>query len=298
MRLKRIAELCLLSGIVVLAGCETFGVSEEVRNAVIDTNGRIRKLDKGLDNSIKQLIQTTAELSARLETSNSETTRLTGLVEDNQLKLTDLTNELGEFKATVYRDLLNRTVAGGYAPPAETAMTEGEVGRITIEQPSLPAAPVPGPPQAGGTRPAVSPAPPASSARPASPATYGDPKVQYQLAQRSYANDDWEGALQQFTDYLARNPESELSSNAQFWKGKCLLNLGHYDESIEQFIKVATDYPNSSKVPFALHNQAVAHSRLGQTEKAIELMQEVIENYPISPAADQAKLDLKELQQQ
>jgi TolA-binding protein len=58
---------------------------------------------------------------------------------------------------------------------------------------------------------------------------------------------------------------------------------------------VRSKFPNSTKVPFAMHNQAVAHSRLGQTEEAIRLMQAVVDQFPMSPVAEQAKSDLKRL---
>jgi outer membrane protein assembly factor BamD (BamD/ComL family) len=44
-----------------------------------------------------------------------------------------------------------------------------------------------------------------------------------------------------------------------------------------------------------MHNQAVAHSNLGQASEAISLMEEVVADYPISPAAEQAKIDLNKL---
>ncbi|NLF56403.1 MAG: tetratricopeptide repeat protein, partial [Candidatus Hydrogenedens sp.] len=57
-------------------------------------------------------------------------------------------------------------------------------------------------------------------------------------------------------------------------------------------------FPNDTKVPFAMHNQAVAHSRLGQTAEADRLMQAVIDQYPMSPVAEQARSDLQKLRGQ
>jgi TolA-binding protein len=44
-----------------------------------------------------------------------------------------------------------------------------------------------------------------------------------------------------------------------------------------------------------MHNQAVAHSRLGQLPEAARLMEAVIDQYPTSQAADQARTDLRKL---
>ncbi|OQC08858.1 MAG: tol-pal system protein YbgF [Candidatus Hydrogenedentes bacterium ADurb.Bin101] len=122
-----------------------------------------------------------------------------------------------------------------------------------------------------------------------------DPRLLYQQAQRSFANDDFSSALTQFDAFLSGNPDSDLSANAQFWKGKCQFNLSQYDDSVKSFESLRGKFPSSTKVPFAMHNQAVAHSRLGQTNEAIRLMEAVIEQYPASPAADQARADLRKL---
>ena len=127
------------------------------------------------------------------------------------------------------------------------------------------------------------------------PAGATDPRLVYQQAQRSFANDDFSNALTQFDSFLSQNPDSDLSANAQFWKGKCQFNLNQYDQSVKSFEALRSKFPSSTKVPFAMHNQAVAHSRLGQTNEAIRLMEAVIEQYPASPAADQARADLRKL---
>ena len=73
------------------------------------------------------------------------------------------------------------------------------------------------------------------------------------------------------------------------------MNMEQYAESVQAFEGLRSNFPTSTKVPFAMHNQAVAHSRLGQTAQAERLMEAVIEQFPISPAADQARADLQKL---
>ena len=121
------------------------------------------------------------------------------------------------------------------------------------------------------------------------------PEVYYQAAQRSYSGENYSQALQQFDEFLQRYPGSELSANAQFWKAKSHLKLGQYQDSISEFQRLINSHPNDTKVPYAIHNQAVAHSNLGQINEAIRLMQRVVDEYPISPAADQARADLRQL---
>lgn len=146
--------------------------------------------------------------------------------------------------------------------------------------------------------PAPEPAPSVSyqgyTSEPMSVATE-DLRPLYIRAQTSYAADNFVSALDLYNQYLAQCPHCELSANAQFWKAKCLYNLNRYDESIQTFEALCAQYPTSTKVPFAMHNQAVAHSRLGQTAEAKRLMQAVIDQYPTSPAAEVARADLRKL---
>ena len=51
-------------------------------------------------------------------------------------------------------------------------------------------------------------------------------------------------------------------------------------------------------MPFSYHNAAVAYNKLGRNEDAAKLLQKVIDKYPISPAADQARQDLKQIKGQ
>ncbi len=74
------------------------------------------------------------------------------------------------------------------------------------------------------------------------------------------------------------------------------MNLNRYQEAIQEFEVLRNNYPNHSKIPTALQNEAVAYSRLGQNDKAIQILKELIEKYPLSAAAEQARADLQKLQ--
>jgi len=296
MWIRRLTATCLLALLVLAAGCETTGGSNQLQATVYDTHKRIVKLDNSLEGSVTKLNETTAELIARVNDSDQETRRLRSMVEENQVKLDTIARELRELKASAYGQW-GLTVPSGMAPMTSV---EGEVGNIEIVPPVPPVTvPRTTPPAAA---PAPAAAPPTPTPAPAAPApappaavVYGDPQVHYQQAQKSYSSSDYAKALQQFDEFLQRYPQSDLTANAQFWKAKCYLEQGQYQEAIQEFEKVRANYPTSSKVPFAMHNQAVAHSRLGQTDRAIRLMEEVVDQYPVSPAADQAKSDLQKL---
>ena len=310
-----------MAALLVASGCETTG--GQTQTTIYDIHQRMVKLDKELGSSVTQLNEGTATLNARLDASDEQTRTVRGMLEENQAKLESLSRELADMKATLYRHW-NLSTSGGpksvsagavtIESPGAAPLTETPPAAAATPAPTVTPAPVTTPPAT--TEPVVqttpqnelldsaplpteppvaaTPAPPAEEATVAD-AGSSDPRLLYQQAQRSFANDDFAGALGQFDSYLSQFPNNDLSGNAQFWKAKCLFNLNRYDESVKTFEQLRGNFPTSTKVPFAMHNQAVAHSRLGQTAEAERLMEAVIEQYPVSPAADQARADLRKL---
>lgn len=320
----------LVTVAVLISGCESMG-GNQMQTTVYDMHRRMVKLDRELDSSVSRLNESTATLVARTDQSDQQTRMLQGLLEENQAKIDALSRELASMKTTLYRHW-NLTTSGAPASPPRDVST-GTV-TIEGAQTPVPAAPVVDavPPIAEVTTPAApQPLPTVAEVAAATPAgqnelfdsaplptesltgasqtaapvaapvtqpqssAVSDPRLLYQQAQRSFANEDYSTALRQFDEYLAQNPSSDLSANALFWKGKCLYSMDQYADSVRAFEQLRTSYGTSTKVPFAMHNQAVAHSRLGQLSEAARLMEAVIEQYPTSTAADQARTDLRKL---
>jgi tol-pal system protein YbgF len=301
-----IAGISLTLAGVLLAGCGTTG-GKQVETTIYDMHRRVVKLDKSLEDSVTKLNETTAELIARVNESDQQTRQLKTISEENQVKLDSLSRDLNELKTTLYRQLNLSVGSGGGISSRGMGLEGGEAtGNVEI----LPPAPsnvlttpprvttVPGTAAPAEAAPPVTPVGGGATAAPVGTMTGGDPRAEYQQAQKSYANEDYELALRQFTEHLQKYPNDETAENAQFWKAKCYLSLNKFQEAIQEFEKMHSGYPSSTKVPFAMHNEAVAYSRLGQVDKAEKLLQEVIDKYPVSPAADQAKSDLKKLKGQ
>jgi tol-pal system protein YbgF len=176
----------------------------------------------------------------------------------------------------------NAPAPGLSAPPAPPASGASQAAPMT-------------PPPTGAPSSANATPPAGTAAAPTVP-TSGSADEDYQQAQETLAKQNYAVALEQFNAFLQRYPDSANASDAQFWKAKALQGLAQYDGAIAEFEKVRQAYPNCKKVPYAMHQQAVCHGRLGQTERAVELFQAVIKDFPMTPVADQAKLDLKRLQ--
>lgn len=287
--------------LVAMAGCATTsfaGGKGQMESTVYDIHRRVA----GLDATIKQLSETTVTLTERVNQSDENTRRIISLCEENQKKLDQVQKDVGDLKSAFYRQF-NLTGGASAARPSDTLKEvvieppAGAAGTINSSPGAAPVGTVPEGTIAGsdpvdGAATTGAATPPAAAAPSASTE---DPQVHYQRAQRDYANGDFQKALTEFDEHLRLWPGSETASNALFWKAKCNLKVGDNRAAINDFEQLRKEYTTSTKVPFAMHNQAVAHSNLGDTAKAKALLEEVIANYPVSPAAEQAKLDLQRL---
>jgi tol-pal system protein YbgF len=303
----------LLAAVIGGVGCATGG-GDQFKNAVYDTHRRVASLDTTLGGSVNKLNENVAGLVAQMETSDRDMKVLQSTVEENTVKLSALEKKVDALSSRVYRSLGLSSPAG---PPASGAPSEvvpnpqqdvqaipPGVSRVPsapegVSALTAPVAPVPAPaptlatPAPAAAVPARTPAASATAA-PSAP-TGSNPEADYQQAQKSYASENYAAALDQFSGYLQRYPNSENTPNAQFWKAKSLQNLERYEEAVSEFEKLRVSYPNSVRVPYAMLYQGLCHARLGQTARAGELLQDVIRNYPMTPAADQAKSELKKL---
>ncbi|HOQ33397.1 MAG TPA: tol-pal system protein YbgF [Candidatus Hydrogenedens sp.] len=310
---------CISFGLVCLfiflaTSCGTTG-GKQVETVIYDMHRRVTKLDKGFDG-----INTTfADLSVKLQENEQTMKSLQSVIEENQVKISQLSKDLNELKTTLYRHL-NLSVGGVSAQPSTSGAPKEAMGNVEILPPSsAQAPPIQVPPSAptvptqttasapktGAPAPKTeAPNPPVTTTQPQTIAeppaeqatTTIDPKEDYNEAQKLFANEKYEEAFVRFDKHIKMFPTQETTPNAIFWKAKSLMNLNKYQEAIQEFDVLKNNYPNHQKIPTALQNQAVAYSRLGQNDRAIQILKELIDKYPLSAAAEQAKSDLEKLQ--
>ncbi|MBX3176821.1 MAG: tetratricopeptide repeat protein [Candidatus Hydrogenedentes bacterium] len=265
-----------------LLGANAAAASKQVEALLYDTHQKVTNLSRSLDGTVKRLDETTTSLMERVNESENQTRQLRSMVEENQMKLDALQQQLGELTATVYRQFNLTTSGSGYSPAAPAAS-----GQSVVIQPPAPAAETFDEDMSAES---VSAAPPVAGGSSAAA------HAAYQEAQKAWLGQDYDGALRQFSDFLARYPGSDLAGNAQYWQGRCFLRLERYEEAIASLDKVRANHPeNDSKVSQAMQSQAVALSRLGRNDEAVRLLQEVIDKYPNTVVAQQAQSDLAKL---
>jgi tol-pal system protein YbgF len=102
-------------------------------------------------------------------------------------------------------------------------------------------------------------------------------------------------ALIGFQDYLSRNPDSDLSDNAQYWIGECYYAQRDFRRAIEELGLVDRDYPLGDKVPASLLKIGYSHLQLDDREAAKEVLRDLINRFPTSDEAAQARAKIRTL---
>lgn len=148
-------------------------------------------------------------------------------------------------------------------------------------------------------QPMLGPAPPATSAGQltvAAPSGRGENPVEvYNAAYGDYQRGSYDLAIGGFRDFIQKNPNSDLSSNAAYWIGESLYSQKKYTEAIEAFDVVVNKYAKSEKVPGALLKKAYAYLALGDKARAIVQLQYVVHEHPKAQEASLARQKLKQL---
>ncbi len=123
-------------------------------------------------------------------------------------------------------------------------------------------------------------------------------KADYDAAFQQFKKGDLNRALDGFSDFLVRHPDSELSPNAQFWLGECYYRKKAFEQAVEAFDRVRGLNPKSEKVPASLYRKGLALLELNEPKKASMALTQVVQAFPKSPEAGKAKEKLAQLKQE
>src|SRR5262249_13252916 len=157
------------------------------------------------------------------------------------------------------------TGASGLPPVASPGtVPPGGASPRPVPGPGVPGAPPPPPPRAPGAAPA--------------------PRELYSQADAVFARENYDLAIQGFTEYIKNYPGTDFTDNAQYWIGECLYGKKQYNEAIEAWNTLFRDYPSSDKLPDARVKKGMALERLGRRSQDRAADPIVTGALPSSPA--------------
>jgi TolA-binding protein len=127
---------------------------------------------------------------------------------------------------------------------------------------------------------------------PAGGASAGD---LYRTAYADYMSAKYPLAASEFSDLIKAYPDDNLSGNAYFYVGEIDVRSQKLTAAVKSYDQVLERYPDNSKIPAAHLHKAYALIAMKQNDKAALELRALIQRFPNSPEASQARAKLSTL---
>jgi tol-pal system protein YbgF len=121
------------------------------------------------------------------------------------------------------------------------------------------------------------------------------PDVLYNNALRDYNAAKGELAKQEFSDYVRFYPNTDLTGNAYFYLAELAYKQGNFQEAVTNYDQVVQNFPTGNKAASSELKKGLALIELGKKDDGIAQLRHVIQRYPRSTEALQAKDRLRKL---
>jgi tol-pal system protein YbgF len=113
-------------------------------------------------------------------------------------------------------------------------------------------------------------------------------KEEFDLAMGYFKQKEYETAEKSFSAFLQKNAKTRYSAEAIYYLGETYYLRGRQREAAEQYLKISSDFPNSSRAPEALLRLGQSLHAIGAKEQACASFGEVSRKYPNASAAVKA----------
>jgi tol-pal system protein YbgF len=275
------------------------------------TTGDLRRVHSNLDNQIRltnEKIAGAEQLSADVkveidglrredEKAGESIKALRGTLADSRAEITEIREQIQQIKGSVdglRRDLSSTATRTNKREDEEKGLRE-KLDKLTFKinfiENFLGIGKKEEAPDAASEKNGKPPAPKetAGKGRPA------DKESLYAAAYELFREGKYEKSREGFESFLRQYPNTEFSDNAQFWIGECYYFEKKYEKAIVEYDKVAKNFPEGSKVPYALLKQGLSFLQLGDKASAKLLLQQVIKDFPNTSQARIARARLVEI---
>jgi tol-pal system protein YbgF len=121
------------------------------------------------------------------------------------------------------------------------------------------------------------------------------PDVLYNNALRDYNGDKNDLATQEFSDYIKFYPNTDLAGNCYFYLGEIQFRQGNYQQAAQSYDQVMQNFPTGNKTASAQLKKGFSLIELGKQDDGVTELRHVIQRYPKSNEALQARERLRKL---
>ena len=119
------------------------------------------------------------------------------------------------------------------------------------------------------------------------------PDVLYNEALRDYSGGKNDLAVQGFSDYIKFYPNTDLAGNAYFYLAEIQFKAADYKKAVANYDLVLQNFPSGNKAAGAQLKKGYALLELGKQDEGTQELKHVIQRYPRSNEATQARERLR-----
>ena len=116
-----------------------------------------------------------------------------------------------------------------------------------------------------------------------------EPAALYRSAYEDYLRGNFDLAIQGFTEYNARYPDTELTDDALYWIGECHYAKRDFPAAVNSFTALLNAHKTSDKAAAALLKKGLAFLEMGDRAQAVINLQYVLYEHPGSKEAGLAR---------
>jgi tol-pal system protein YbgF len=121
------------------------------------------------------------------------------------------------------------------------------------------------------------------------------PDVLYNNALRDYNGDKNDLATQEFSDYIKFYPNTDIAGNCYFYLGEIQFRQGNYQQAAQSYDQVLQNFPTGNKAASAELKKGFSLIELGKQDDGVTELRRLIQRYPRSNEALQARERLRKL---
>jgi tol-pal system protein YbgF len=121
------------------------------------------------------------------------------------------------------------------------------------------------------------------------------PDVLYNNALRDYNGGNNDLAAQEFSQYVKAYANTDLTGNCYFYLAEIEFRQKNYDQAAKDYDQVLQNFPSGNKAASAQLKKGFALLELGQKDAGVVELRHVVQRYPRSPEAMQARERLQKL---
>jgi tol-pal system protein YbgF len=275
--MKRVGAPSLLAALALVCGAPLFA-------ATVDTvEQRLTRMERVLES------QSLLQMMERIDALQQEVQQLRGQLEEQQHQMAGVRERQRELYLDLDRRMSRLEREGSGVPASAPAGTSPGAATVPLTQAPLSAA--------TASTSVPSPVNATVSAAAADPQRLEQEREAYQQAFELLRELRYEQASAAFRDFLKQYPDGRYAHIAQYWLGEAAYARRDFVQAIKDYDALLQNHPQSAKRAEAMLKIGYSYQELKRGEESKRMMEQLIQLYPDSTEAGQARNQLKRLKQ-